>query len=58
MKVLAWYAKPNDIENRDILKYTYPIALKKICKNLIEVCGCHLVVFHDHTPPFDWCAVR
>ena len=34
MKVLTWYIDPNDIENKNIVKFPYPIAIKK-CDILI-----------------------
>lgn len=34
MKVLAWYRNPSGIENKNIIKYTYPIGIK-LCEVLI-----------------------
>ena len=30
MKVLAWYATPNDMKNKDILAYASPFGTKKM----------------------------
>ena len=29
MKVSAWYIDPNGIENKNTIKYSYPIGIKK-----------------------------